>query len=170
MGEPKQKRRMGVAAGAAGGLAAAFNTPLAGVTFVLEELLGDLNSRLLGSILLGAMIGALVVHGILGPQPSFTLAPIGEPAWHSYLLVPVVAAAATLVGVAFQKSSLSLRSRQRNWTAIPTWMRPAIGGLICWALGVLVFLKAGKLGVFGHRLRWAAKWRPHTRRGRRGAA
>ncbi len=148
-GEPKQKRRLAAATGAAAGLAAAFNTPLAGVTFVLEELIGDLNSRLLGSVLLGAMLGALVAHGIIGPQPAFSLAPIGEPSWYTYLLVPVVAVAGTLVGVAFQKSALGLRARQRQWTAVPAWLRPAIGGLICWALGVFVFLQTGKLGVFG---------------------
>ena len=148
-GEPKQKRRLAAATGAAAGLAAAFNTPLAGVTFVLEELIGDLNSRLLGSVIIGAMLGALVAHGIIGPQPSFSLAAIGEPSWYSYLLVPVVAAAGTLVGVAFQKSALGLRARQKKWTAVPAWLRPAIGGLICWALGVLVFFHTGKLGVFG---------------------
>jgi len=148
-GEAKQKRRVGAATGAAAGLAAAFNTPLAGVTFVLEELIGDLNSRLLGSVLLGAMLGALVAHGILGPQPSFSLAAIGEPAWRSYLLVPLVAAAGTLVGVAFQKTALGLRARQRKWHGIPAWLRPALGGFICWALGVLVFFQTGKLGVFG---------------------
>jgi len=148
VGEPKQKRRLAAATGAAAGLAAAFNTPLAGVTFVLEELIGDLNSRLLGSVLLGAMLGALVAHGIIGPQPSFSLAAIGEPSWYSYLLVPVVAAAGTLVGVAFQKSALGLRARQKKWTAVPAWFRPVIGGLICWALGVLVFFQTGKLGVF----------------------
>ena len=149
MGEPKQSRRLAAATGAAAGLAAAFNTPLAGVTFVLEELIGDLNSRLLGSVLLGAMLGALVAHGIVGPQPSFTLAIMGEPLWPSYLMVPVVAAVGTLVGLAFQNSALHLRSRQKNWSLIPRWLRPAIGGLICWALGVLVFVKTGKLGVFG---------------------
>jgi CIC family chloride channel protein len=148
-GEAKQKRRLGAATGAAAGLAAAFNTPLAGVTFVLEELIGDLNSRLLGSVLLGALLGALVAHGILGPQPAFALAPIGEPTWHSYLLLPLVAAVATLVGVAFQKTALDLRARQKGWTAVPAWLRPALGGLICWALGVLVFLQTGRLGVFG---------------------
>ena len=148
-GEPKQKRRLAAATGAAAGLAAAFNTPLAGVTFVLEELIGDLNSRLLGSVLLGAMLGALVAHGMIGPQPAFSLAAIGEPAWSSYLLVPVVAVAGTLVGVAFQTSALGLRAWQRKWTACPAWLRPAIGGLVCWMLGALVFLQTGKLGVFG---------------------
>lgn len=148
LGEPKQRRRLGVATGAAAGLAAAFNTPLAGVTFVLEELIGDLNSRLLGSVLLGAMLGALVAHGIIGPQPAFSLAAIGEPSWRSYLLVPLVAAAGALVGVAFQKASLGLRGRQRAYRRIPGWFRPALGGLVCWGLGVLVFLQTGKLGVF----------------------
>ena len=79
-GEPKQKRRLGAATGGAAGLAAAFNTPLAGVTFVLEELIGDLNSRLLGSVLIGAMLGALVAHGIMGPQPLFPLRPsVNQP-------------------------------------------------------------------------------------------
>ena len=32
---------------------------------------------------------------------------------------------------------------------MPAWLRPAIGGLICWVLGVLVFFQTGKLGVFG---------------------
>ena len=145
-GEPKQNRRLAAATGAAAGLAAAFNTPLAGVTFVLEELIGDLNSRLLGSVLLGAMLGALVAHGIIGPQPSFSLAAIGEPAWHSYLLVPIVAVAGTLVGVAFQKSALGLRAWQRKWPGIPAWLRPAIGGVICWALGVFVFFSNRQVG------------------------
>lgn len=147
-GEPKQKRRVGAATGAAAGLAAAFNTPLAGVTFVLEELIGDLNSRLLGSVIIGAMLGALVAHGIIGPQPSFSLAPIGEPSWRSYLFVPIVAAAGTLVGVAFQDFSLNLRARQKKWSAIPAWLRPSIGGLTCWALGAFVFVETGRLGVF----------------------
>lgn len=72
-GEAKQHRRMAAAAGAAAGLAAAFNTPLAAVTFVLEEIITDLNSGLLGGVLLASIIGALVVHGLVGKQPAFTV-------------------------------------------------------------------------------------------------
>ena len=147
-GQPKQRRRHGAATGAAAGLAAAFNTPLAAVTFVLEELIGDLNSRLLGSILLASMVGALVTHGIIGPYPAFSLLPVGEPTWRAYSLVPIVAIAASLVGAAFQKSSLFVRGQSRC-TNIPGWLQPAIGALVCWLLGILVFIETGRLGVFG---------------------
>ncbi len=149
VGEPKQRRRRGAATGAAAGLAAAFNTPLAAVTFVLEELIGDLNSRFLGGILLAAMMGALVVHGILGPQPSFTLEPVGEPTWHVYLLVPVVAALAALAGVLFQEGTLQLRSLSKQWYLLPPWLHPAVGATIAWGLGAAVFLSTGRQGVFG---------------------
>lgn len=148
-GKPKQRRRHGAATGAAAGLAAAFNTPLASVTFVLEELIGDLNSRLLGGVLLAAMVGALVTHGLLGPQPAFALARVGEPTWRAYSLVPVVAALAALVGMVFQNLSLRLRALNQRTTTIPAWIRPGLGALLCWALGVVVFLKTGRLGVFG---------------------
>jgi hypothetical protein len=50
LGTAKNERRAAAAAGAAAGLAAAVNTPIAAVTFVLEEIIGDLNSRLLGRL------------------------------------------------------------------------------------------------------------------------
>ena len=71
LGVPKQSRRGAAAAGAAAGLAAAFNTPLAAVTFVLEEIIDDLNSLLLGRMLLASMVGALVTYWLIGPQPAF---------------------------------------------------------------------------------------------------
>ena len=38
------------------------------------------------------MIGALVVHGMIGPSPAFMIDRVGEPSWTAYFLVPVVAA------------------------------------------------------------------------------
>jgi CIC family chloride channel protein len=148
-GEPKQNRRAPAAAGAAAGLAAAFNTPLAATTFVLEEIIGDLNSRLLGPVLLASVIGALVVHGIIGKQPAFTLANADSPTWVGYVLTPVVAALASLVGVGFQRAALGLRMVTRKQKHVPGWMTPALGGLLTWGLGSLVFWRTGHLGVFG---------------------
>ena len=147
-GEPKQNRRLAAAAGAAAGLAAAFNTPLAAMTFVLEEIIGDLNSRLLGGVLLASVLGALVVHGVIGKQPSFILTGADAPSWVGYALTPVVAALAGLVGVYFQKASLGLRGRMKSTRRVPGWLLPLAGGLITWGLGVVVFERTQRLGVF----------------------
>jgi len=147
-GEAKQNRRLAAAAGAAAGLAAAFNTPLAATTFVLEEIIGDLNSRLLGGVLLASVLGALVVHGVIGKQPSFTLTGVDAYSWVGYLLTPVVAALAALVGVYFQKASLGLRGRMKSTRRVPGWLLPLAGGLITWGLGVAVFEQTHRLGVF----------------------
>jgi CIC family chloride channel protein len=148
-GEAKQNRRAAAAAGAAAGLAAAFNAPLAATTFVLEEIIGDLNSRLLGSVLLASMLGALAVNGIIGKQPAFALKDVDPPTWLAYVLTPVVAGLASLVGVYFQRFSLGLRHWTKNRTWCPAWLWPVVGGLITWGLGVAVFCAPGKhLGVF----------------------
>ncbi len=148
-GEAKQNRRAAAAAGAAAGLAAAFNAPLASVTFVLEEIIGDLNSRLLGGVLLASMLGALAVNGIIGKQPAFALKNVDPPTWLAYVLTPVVAGLASLVGVYFQRFSLGLRQWTKSRTWCPAWLWPVVGGLITWGLGVAVFCAPGKhLGVF----------------------
>jgi len=149
LGEPKQGRRLAAAAGAAAGLAAAFNTPLAAVTFVLEEIIGDLNSRLLGGVLLASIVGALVVQATISKQPAFQLTGVESPNWIVYVLTPVVAAVAALVGVLFQKGTLNLRLRRKELKRVPGWTRPCLGGLITWALGSAIFLTTNHLGVFG---------------------
>jgi CIC family chloride channel protein len=148
LGEAKQKRRMAAAAGAAAGLAAAFNTPLASVTFVLEEIIADLNSSLLGSVLLASVIGAFVVHGLIGPQPAFALSGVDSPSWMAYVLTPLVAGGAAFVGVIFQKWTMALRSRRKQYPRVPPWIRPSLGGVLTWVLGCAVFLWSGHLGVF----------------------
>jgi len=121
---------------------------LAATTFVLEEIIGDLNSRLLGGVLLASVLGALAVHGIIGKQPAFILSGADTPSWIGFLLTPIVAALAGVVGVYFQRASLGLRSRMKQNRHIPGWLLPVFGGLVTWALGALIFWRTGHLGVF----------------------
>lgn len=149
LGVPKQKKRAAAASGAGAGLAAAFNAPLASVAFVLEEILEDLNSRLLGPVLLAAVIGAFVVHALLGAQPSFDLPRIQEPTWRAYVIMPFCAAIAAFAGSVFQRGSIYLRAQARTWRWLPPMWRPLLGGMITWALGMAVYSKTSHLGVFG---------------------
>jgi CIC family chloride channel protein len=150
LGTAKTGRRRASAAGAAAGLAATFNTPLAAIAFVLEEILGDLNSPLLGSVVVAAVLGAFVVHAIMGQHPAFALPAVEADSWDGRLLVPLVAIIAAAIGVLFQKGALELRRafRHSRLKSIPPWLRPAVGSVVTWGIGVSVFLIYGRLGVF----------------------
>ena len=57
--------------GAAAGIAAAFNTPIAGVLFVMEEVVAGWNAGVVGSILLSAVSAVVVTRWFLGSEPLF---------------------------------------------------------------------------------------------------
>jgi len=149
LGIERKRRRHAAAAGSAAGLAAAFNTPLAAISFVLEEILGDLNSRLLGSVVLASVAGAFIVYAMVGQQPAFAMPAVDSPSWDLYMVVPLAAALGALAGVAFQRGALALRLRARTWNTVPVWMRPAVGGFVTWIVGCAVYLAVGRIGVFG---------------------
>ena len=59
----------------AAGIAAAFNAPIAAVTFTLEELIGDLDQTMLSGVIVAAALAAVVEHTLMGAKSSFSRAP-----------------------------------------------------------------------------------------------
>lgn len=147
-GVNRRQRRGPNVIGASSALAAAFNAPLAAITFIIEEIIGDLRSRYLGSVILASVTGAFVVHAVIGRQPAFKMASVTDVTWNHYLIVPVVATVASLVGIIFHKLTIGLRPRFQASRIIPLWARPLAGGLTTWLIGIGIFLLTGKLGVF----------------------
>ncbi len=82
-----------ILAGAAAGLAAAFNTPLAGVVFAIEEMAGAFEHRMSGIILTAVIIAGIVSLGLLGNYAYFgsvtTALPLGQ-SWMAILLCGVL--------------------------------------------------------------------------------
>jgi CIC family chloride channel protein len=133
-----------VPVGAAGALAAAFNTPVAAVIFALEEIIGDMNATLLGSTVVASVASVIVERSILGNEPLFRV-----PTYH--LVHPGELAAYAALGVvggvvslAFCKALLGARLAFRR---LPSWTRalqPAIGGA---AIGALLLGAPQVMGV-----------------------
>ena len=67
---PKNSRRM-TSVGMAAGIAAAFNAPIAAVTFTLEELIGSLDQTMLSGVIVAAALAAVVENRVLGSNPIF---------------------------------------------------------------------------------------------------
>jgi chloride channel protein, CIC family len=135
--------------GAAAGLAAAFNTPIAAVTFTLEEIIGDAASRPLGSIVIAAVIAAVVERAILGEHPIFSVPAykLNDP--YELIFYALLGLIAGLAAVAFNESLLRLRALFRRQRMTPQWATPGVGGLILGVAGLGALLLTGSASVFG---------------------
>jgi len=150
LGVAKQGRRPALLSGAAAGLAAAFNAPLSAITFVLEEIIEDLNNRgFLAQVLIASVTATFVSHIFFGDNPAFVIPSIAQFSGIVYLLVIPTASLAALAGVTFQKGTLISRDRIKRIKRIPSFLIPAVGAAINWILGIAVFLAIGRIGVFG---------------------
>src|SRR3984957_13163165 len=105
---PANQKRM-ASVGMAAGIAAAFNAPIAAVTFTLEELIGSLDQTMLAGVIVAAALAGGGERSILGAKPVFhvnanyTLGKASSLIW--YALLGLLAA---IVSVAFTDSLLGL--------------------------------------------------------------
>jgi chloride channel protein, CIC family len=135
---PTYQRQL-IAAGAAAGLAASFNAPIAGVLFVIEELLQDLPDLTLGTAIIAAVVGGVVSRGIGGRGMIPDLSPfhISFSIAEIPLLI-VVGVLAGLLGVICNRSLLaSLQFYQDKFQGRSLAIKVAVAGGIS---GVLVTL------------------------------
>ena len=149
---PANQKRL-TSVGMAAGIAAAFNAPIAAVTFTLEELIGSLDQTMLSGVIVAAALAAVVEHSILGSNPvffvprlqTFTLTKGSSLVW--YALLGLLAA---LVSVAFTDALLWLRQWFRGLSRVPAWVRPAIGGAATGSLAVVALLFLHLNGIAGN--------------------
>jgi CIC family chloride channel protein len=132
-----------LAGGAGAGLATAFNAPIAGAVFVLEELVRRFDTRI-ALATFGASAGAIAVSRLfLGDLPDFQVAPLPYPGFVATVpLHLVLGALAGLLGIAYNRAilrTLAAKERLRWW---PVEVRAAVigafAGLVAWFVPGLV--------------------------------
>ena len=136
--------------GMGAGLAAAFNTPLAAITFVIEEiLLHNYKAKAIGGIIFAAVTAAAVERLVLGSNPVYLVGlPPFEIDWWMLICLPIGLLGGIFSHV-FVSGLLSTRHLFQNWKQCPNWAKPAIGGLAMGITGTMIFLTTGHEGIFG---------------------
>ena len=130
------ERKALISAGAAAGLAAAFNAPLASLIFVIEELSGSFTPVLFVASFIAAVSADVACRVLTGETPVFALKDTPAPSLHTLPVAILVGVAAGFAGVLFNKCllrSLDLFDRLRSWP--PFALGAAVGavvGLAAW--------------------------------------
>ena len=136
--------RLLVAWGAAGGISATFNAPLAGPFFAMELILRNFAAESFGAVVLSSVTADVVGRAMLGDHPFLSLPQFAVRNPLEYLLYVVLGVAIGVVGVAFSKV-LYLVEDACDWLwRGPEWARPAVGGI---ALGALLIALPQMYGV-----------------------
>lgn len=107
--DPKAASRF-ILAGGAAGIAAAFNTPLAGVVFAIEELAGTFEHRFSGLLLTAVIVGGVVSLGIMGNYSYFGEVQADLLLGHAWLAVLLCGVVCGLLGGLFARLVLLSRN------------------------------------------------------------
>ncbi len=141
---PERRLRLLVACGAAGGISATFNAPIAGVFFALELILADFGVESFGAVVLASVTSAVIGRAVFGDQPFLHLPAfqLSSPAeFGAYAVLGLVAA---VVGIGFVKVLYGFEDLADKLWRGPEWLRPAAGGLL---LGGLLLALPQMYGV-----------------------
>ena len=135
---PEYRKQL-IAAGAAAGLAAGFNAPIAGVLFVVEELLQDFSGLALGTAILASFIGA-VVSRVLGGQGlhlSISTFDTGLSLQDLPFLI-LLGLLAGLLGALFSRGIFASIEFNKRVIGLPLPWRIGLAGLVTGLVGVFL--------------------------------
>lgn len=132
---PPYRLRLLVACGAAAGMAAAYNAPVAGALFAAQIVLGNFSMNLFAPLVLSAVVASLVSRSYFGIEawyhvPSFDFTSVTQLPWFLFLGV-----GSGVAGAIFLKM-LQVSENQFNRLPLPIYGRLGLAGLVVGAVGL----------------------------------
>jgi CIC family chloride channel protein len=134
--------RVLVAAGAAAGLATAFNAPIAGGVFVLEELLKRFDPRTTIATLVASASGFVAAHLLVESRYEFDMTPIPDPRFVEYGWILGIGVVTGLLGVLYNGAVMAALHRA-DASRVPKEVRAALTGAL---VGLLVWFAPDLVG------------------------
>jgi len=132
-----------IAAGAGAGLAAAFNAPIAGAAFVLEELVQSFEHRIAITTLAASSAAIGVVRALLGDAPDFQVGTLDYASAEVQPLFFVFGGLAGLLAIAYNRTLLATTAAAERFGRLSVPMR---AGLIGGAVGILAWFAPDLVG------------------------
>ncbi len=150
MGLSDDRIRNLVACGAAGGIAATFNAPIAGVVFALEIILGEFSVKYFSSVVVSSVTASVIGRAVFGDAPAFHIPfAYGINSLWEFSFYPVLGLAAAVVGAGFVYLLYWTEDLFESWKSIPEWVQPAIGGIL---LGLIALSYPAVTGITWERM------------------
>jgi CIC family chloride channel protein len=135
--------RVLLAAGAGAGLATAFNSPIAGAVFVLEELVRRFEHRIAIAALAASFTAIAVGRLFLGDAPDFVVGALSPAGAGASALLLVLGAIAGLLAVAYNRTLLAMLATAERFARVPVELRAALIGVV---VGVLAWFAPELVG------------------------
>ena len=130
-------RRVCLASGAAAGIAATFNAPIAGTLFAIEIILLDIEVAYISHIIVASVVGSTCSRIFWGDFLTFLTIPFSMASRWELIAFLALGIIAGLTAILFVRSS-SLIEDIFNSIPIPAWLKPALGGLLLGTLGIFI--------------------------------
>lgn len=128
--------RVMLGAGAAAAISAAFGAPLTGAFYAFEVVIGIYSISNLAPVMAASLTGALVARELGGAPYIIESTAGGRPGLTLPLLLLILSLAASLLGVSVMKA-VAYTERFFEWTRLPVWCRPVVGGLLVGGLALV---------------------------------
>jgi CIC family chloride channel protein len=128
--------RVLVGAGAAAAIAAAFNAPLAGAFYAFELVIGTYTLATLAPVVAAAITAVMVQRILLGDIEGFAVPTMAVAETAAFLPLIALGVLAALAGIGLMRG-VTLTEEAFRRSTVPIWLRPAIGGLVVGALGLV---------------------------------